>query len=70
MEEAMHLTILVTGKAIMITSTVIFFGFLTLFFSDFKEITYFAIFLCITSISALLTDLFLVPVLIRKFIKE
>jgi predicted RND superfamily exporter protein len=70
LDDALKLTMRTTGKPILITTLIICFGFLVLFTSSFMEIIYYAIFLCIISVLAFLTDILLVPVLLRFYLKD
>ena len=67
MEEAIKKTFLETGKAISYTSIILFFGFLILFFSIYPPSKTVGILISATLFSALLADLLLIPILIRKF---
>lgn len=69
-EEAMKTTFLETGKAICITSIILFFGFLVLLFSVHPPSKSIGTLIGITLVTALLSDLFIIPLLIRTLIKE
>ena len=69
-EQAMKNTFLETGKAICITSIILFFGFMVLLFSVHPPSKSIGILIGITLITALLSDLFIIPLLIRMLIKE
>jgi predicted RND superfamily exporter protein len=69
-EQAMKNTFLETGKAICVTSIILFFGFMVLLFSVHPPSRSIGILIGITLVTALLSDLFIIPLLIRLFIKE
>jgi predicted RND superfamily exporter protein len=69
-EQAMKNTFLETGKAICITSIILFFGFMVLLFSVHPPSRSIGILIGITLVTALLSDLFIIPLLIRLLIKE
>lgn len=69
-EKAMKNTFLETGKAICITSIILFFGFMVLLFSVHPPSRSIGILIGITLVTALLSDLFIIPLLIRLLIKE
>jgi len=64
-EDALHTTFKETGKAIILTSIILFFGFLVLFFSIHPPSRAIGLLIAVTLISALVADLYLIPVLIR-----
>lgn len=70
MEEALELTFTETGKAIVLTSVILFFGFLVMLFSIHPPSVTVGLLISVTLASALVADLMLIPVLIRKLIKE
>jgi predicted RND superfamily exporter protein len=55
-----------TGKAIVFTSIILFFGFLVMLFSVHPPSVTIGVLISVTLISALLSDLMLIPWLIRK----
>jgi hypothetical protein len=57
-------TFLNTGKAIIITTIVLFFGFAALMFSDFTSTYYIGFFVSLILFFAVICDLFLLPVLL------
>ena len=59
-------TYLETGKAITMTTIILFFGFFILVFSSFKGIHYIGFLLSVTLFSALLSCLFVMPLFILK----
>jgi len=63
-DDAIRETFIVSGKAIILTTIVLVFGFISLIFSDFTGTYYVGILVCITLVSALLADLFLIPQLL------
>ena len=69
-EEALKITFLETGKAICITSIILFFGFMVLLFSVHPPSKSIGILIGITLVTALLSDLFIIPLLIRLMIKD
>ncbi len=70
MESALHITFMETGKAICLTTVILFFGFLIMLFSIHPPSVTVGILISITLLSAVFADLFLLPVLIRKVLKE
>ena len=68
--EAIRLTFIKTGKAIMLTSVILLFGFLVLFRSELKGVFAQGVLFSSIIVSALFGDLFLLPVLLRLFLKK
>jgi uncharacterized protein len=68
--EALKVTYLQTGRAILITSLIITAGFACMLFSDFKSNFYFGLLISITMVIAVVCDLLLLPILINFFFKE
>lgn len=64
-EKALHITFLETGKAICLTSLILFFGFLVMLFSIHPPSVTIGLLISLTLFSALVSDLLLIPVLIR-----
>ncbi|MEZ5040903.1 MAG: MMPL family transporter [Saprospiraceae bacterium] len=64
-EEAIQITFLETGKAIVLTSIILFFGFLVMLFSIHPPSVTIGLLISTTLFSALVSDLLLIPVLIR-----
>ncbi|MEZ4887853.1 MAG: MMPL family transporter [Chitinophagales bacterium] len=64
LDTAIRNTFLETGKALCITTFILFCGFGSLAFSDFAATFYIGLLLSITLLSALVADLFLLPVVI------
>lgn len=65
-EESIHQTFLDTGKALVITTVILFFGFMVMLFSKNPASVTVGVLIAFTLISALLCDLYLLPLLIRK----
>ena len=65
-EPALQATLAQTGKAIIITSVVLMSGYAILLFSDFREAWYHGVLICFTMLGALVADLFLIPILLRR----
>lgn len=63
---AVRRTFISTGKAITITTIVLLGGFVSLLFSDFLSTYYIGLFVSMTLLFALLTDLSLLPLLLLK----
>lgn len=68
-DEAMKITFLETGKAICLTTVILFFGFMVLLFSIHPPSVKVGVLIAVTLVSALFSDLYLIPVLIRRFLK-
>jgi len=66
-EESLHITFLETGKAIVLTTVILFFGFLVMLFSIHPPSVTIGMLISLTLFSALIADLTLIPVMIRKF---
>lgn len=69
-EEALRITFLETGKPIVLTTVLLFFGFLIMLFSAHPTTATVGWLISITLVTALICDLFMLPVLIRWFLKE
>jgi predicted RND superfamily exporter protein len=69
-DEALQITFIETGKAICLTTVILFFGFLVLLFSTHPPSIVVGLLIALTLVSALFSDLFLIPLLIRFFIKK
>ena len=65
MEAAIEVSFMETGKAICLTSVILFFGFLVMLFSIHPPSVSIGLLISLTLFSALFSDLFLMPVLIR-----
>ncbi len=69
-EDSLKITFLETGKAICITSIILFFGFMVLLFSIHPPSRSIGTLIGVTLVTALLSDLFIIPLLIRLLIKD
>ena len=69
-EEALRITFLETGKAICLTTIILFFGFLVMLFSIHPPSVVVGLLISLTLFSALISDLLLIPLLIRWMIPE
>jgi uncharacterized protein len=69
-EEAIETTLKETGKAMCLTSIILFFAFLVLLFSAHPPSVTIGLLISVTLVSALFCDLFMAPVLIRWLIKD
>ena len=69
-DDAIHITFIETGKAITLTTVVLFFGFLVLLFSINPPSLVIGGMISVTLVSALFGDLFLIPILIRWLMKD
>ncbi|MFS4456701.1 efflux RND transporter permease subunit [Maribacter sp. 2304DJ31-5] len=67
-EEALRKTFTETGKALLITTFILFFGFLVLLFSIHRPSITIGVIISVTLVTALVLDLLLLPVLLRKFL--
>jgi predicted RND superfamily exporter protein len=67
-QESIRTTYRESGKAISLTSVILFFGFVMLVTSYYPPTFYIGLLISITLISALLADLFIIPVLIYRLI--
>jgi hypothetical protein len=68
-EEAIEKTFSHTGRALVITTIILFFGFMVLLFSIHQPSITIGLIISVTLVTALILDLLLLPVLLRKFIK-
>ena len=68
-EKALAISFKETGKAIILTSIILFFGFLVLLFSANPASVTVGLLISFTLLSAVIADLTLLPVLIRAFFK-
>lgn len=66
-DEAVRLSFLHSGKAILLTTIILLGGFMTFCLSGFLGTFYFGVLISATLVLALLADLFLLPVLITTF---
>jgi len=67
MEAALRVTFTETGKAICLTSIILFFGFMVMLFSIHPPSITVGLLIAATLVSALFGDLLFIPVLIRYF---
>lgn len=63
-DAALRQTFLVSAKAITITTIILVFGFISLMFSSFTGTYYVGVLVCITLISALIADIYIIPQLL------
>ena len=68
-EEALKITFSETGRALIITTLTLFFGFLILLFSAHAPSVTIGLLVSVTLLTALVLDLLLLPVLIRCWLK-
>lgn len=66
-EKALEETFLKTGRALIITTLILFFGFMVLLFSVHNPSLIIGLLISTTLITALVLDLLLLPVLIRRY---
>jgi predicted RND superfamily exporter protein len=66
-EKALQVTFQETGKAIIFTSIILFFGFLIMLFSANLPSVVIGMLISVTLVSALVADLILLPVVLRWF---
>lgn len=69
-EEALEQTFKETGRALVITTLILFFGFLVLLFSIYRPSIIIGLLISTTLLTALIIDLLLLPVLIRKILRD
>lgn len=69
-DEALKTTLLETGKPVFLTTVILFFGFSVMIFSIHPPSVTVGKLIAVTLITALLSDLFINPVLIRWWIKD
>lgn len=63
-DASLRQTFLVSVKAITITTIILIFGFISLIFSSFTGTYYVGVLVCITLISALIADVYIIPQLL------
>jgi predicted RND superfamily exporter protein len=68
--EALKETYLTTGKSIILTTVILFSGFIALAFSEFASSYYFGLLLSLELLFAVIVDLTLLPVLVLWFVKQ
>lgn len=66
-EAALEKTFTQTGRALVITTIILFFGFMVMLFSIHQPSITIGIIISVTLVAALIIDLLLLPVLLRKF---
>jgi len=64
-DKAIHATIQSVGRAIVFTSIILFWGFISLTLGHFKPTVYFGFLTSLTMVVALIGDIFLLPVLLK-----
>ena len=64
-DEALRITLLETGKAVTLTTVVLFFGFVILLFSSNPPAITIGLLISSTLLSALIADVFIIPSLLR-----
>ncbi len=69
-EESLRITFNETGKAIFFTTVILFFGFVVMLFSSSPPTRTVGGLISITLIAALLSDVLLLPILMRKWLKK
>lgn len=69
-DTALRTTLLETGKPVCITTIILFFGFLVMLFSINPPSVIVGKLIAVTLITALMSDLFINPILIRWWIKD
>lgn len=66
-EKALEKTFTQTGRALVITTIILFFGFMVMLFSIHQPSVTIGLIISVTLVAALILDLLLLPVLLRKF---
>lgn len=69
-DAALHTTLIETGKPVFLTTIILFFGFLVMIFSIHPPSVTVGKLIAVTLITALASDLFINPLLIRWWIKD
>ncbi|AEE50944.1 efflux RND transporter permease subunit [Haliscomenobacter hydrossis] len=69
-ENALRITLLETGKALILTTVFLFFGFLVLLFSQHPTSVVIGLLTSITLFAGMVTELMLAPVLVRWLIRD
>jgi predicted RND superfamily exporter protein len=69
-DDSIRVTLQESGKAIFTTSMILFAGFIVLLFSAFGDVYSVGFMISAMIIIALLADLFLLPILLRKMLKN
>lgn len=68
-EEAIKITLVETGKALCLTTVILFFGFLSLLMSSNPPAITVGTLISSTLISALVCDLLIIPIMLRRWMK-
>ena len=69
-EESLHITFMETGKAICLTSLILFFGFMVLLTSIHPPSVTIGLLISLTLVSAVVSDLLLIPVMVRWLMSD
>ncbi len=69
-DEALHTTLIETGKPVCITTIILFFGFLVMIFSIHPPSVTIGKIIAVTLVTALMSDLFINPILLRWWIRD
>jgi uncharacterized protein len=69
-DEALKTTLFETGKPVFIATVILFFGFLVMIFSIHPPSVTIGKLIAVTLITALMSDLFINPLLLRWWIKD
>lgn len=69
-QDAIKAALLKTGRPILMTTIILSTGFLVFCFSSFSAVYYMGLFVSISFITALIADLYLLPVLILKWLPD
>ena len=70
LDEALRRTTIQAGRPIIVTSLILFFGFLVLLFSKTPAVFYVGVLISITLFTAVIADLLLIPVICRLVLKR
>ena len=65
--KALEHTYITTGKSVILTTIILFFGFVSLTLSDFSSTYYFGLLVSVGLLSAVIVDLTLLPALLLLF---
>lgn len=66
-EEARRLTVAKVGRAILLTSIVLFLGYFTMLFGSLKTVVYFGALSAISILAALYSQFFIFPILLNRW---
>ncbi len=69
-DKALHSTLIETGKPVVISTIILFFGFLVMIFSIHPPSRTVGKLIAVTLVTALMSDLFINPILLRLWIKD